>query len=264
MSIPHLLNPLQLPGSHPQRRRGKKPIIYLFSPTVIEATVKLSLVPTWSFSSVYPIVPVETSESGGDVVQWNVRTHMDGNLTELGTGLEISYLFWEADVILEQEVNKNSQTEHLIPADNSNSEQFNPASCNLSDENAVLLPSSNAASYLNSMLEILGLHTEARTSFITFWLPFLLRHKHIALRFLPQSMYSHAAPLSVDPKPDVVTRIFMLFTGVTDEDRLEWSLADLRANEDGAWWKDVVGIEEMRMKDEGLFRVLEWGGMEIY
>ncbi|KAJ6500664.1 hypothetical protein C8R45DRAFT_819640 [Mycena sanguinolenta] len=270
MDIRHLLNPLPLPGTgysstdRPHRKRGKKPIIYLFSPTVIEATVKLSLVPTWSFSSVYPIVPVETSESGGDVVQWNVRTHMNGNLTELGTGLETSYLFWEADVIPDGRVN-NSQTEPLVLPDNSDSEseQFHPASCKLSDENAVLLPTSNTAAYLNSVLEMLGLHTEARTSFITFWLPFFLRHKQIALRFLPQSMYSYAAPLTVDPKPDVVTRIFMLFTGVTDEDRPKWGVAERRAHEDGALWKDVVGVDEMRMKDEALFRVLEWGGMEI-
>jgi hypothetical protein len=68
-----------------------------------------------------------------------------------------------------------------------------------------------------------------------FWLPSFFLHKHIALRFLPQSMYSHAAPLSMDPQPDVVTRIFMLFTGVADEDRPKWPSADLRANEDGAW-----------------------------
>ncbi|KAF7359180.1 Ubiquitin-domain-containing protein [Mycena sanguinolenta] len=268
MSIRHLLNPLPLPGTsnpdRPRRKRGKKPVIYLFSPTVIEATVKLSLVPTWSFSSVYPTVPVETSESGGDVVEWNVRTHKDGSLTELGTGLATSYLFWEADVIPERQIN-SPQTKSLGLSNDPGSvnEQFNPASCNLSDENAVLLPSSTAAAYLNNVLEMLGLHTEARTSFITFWLPFFLRHKHIALRFLPQSMYSYAAPLTVNPKPDVVTRIFMLFTGVTDEDRPKWGLAEQRAGEDGALWKDVVGIDELCMKDETLFRVLEWGGMEI-
>jgi hypothetical protein len=76
-------------------------------------------------------------------------------------------------------------------------------------------------------------------------------------------MYSHAAPLSVDPKPDVVTRIFMIFTGVADEDRFKWVSANLRAREDVAWWKNAVGIEETRMKDQRLFRVLEWGGMEI-
>jgi hypothetical protein len=93
MSISHLLNPVP---SRPTRRRGKKPVIYLFSPKDIDVAVKLSLVPMWSFSSVYPIVPVET-QSGTETVEWNVRTRIDGTLTELGTGMEISYLFWEAE-----------------------------------------------------------------------------------------------------------------------------------------------------------------------
>ncbi|KAJ7348987.1 ubiquitin family protein [Mycena albidolilacea] len=226
--------PLQSPR-RPQRRRGKKPLIYLFSPHIIEATVKLSLVHTWTFSSVYPIFPVKMLPSGRQVVQI---------LVELGTGLEVSSLFWEANVVPEREVQHSQpdQPESSIPADDS--QWFNPASCSLSDENAVLLSTSNAASYLNSVLELLGLHTEARTSFVTFWLPSFFLHKHIALRFLPQSMHSHAAPLSMDPQPDVVTRIFMLFTGVADEDH-------------------VVSIEEDQILDERLFRVLEWGGMEI-
>ncbi|KAJ6546899.1 hypothetical protein B0H19DRAFT_954458 [Mycena capillaripes] len=256
MSIPYLLNPLPI---RPIRRRGKKPVIYLFSPEDINACVKLSLIPTWSFSSVYPVVPIETSQSGREAVEWNVRTQADGNLTELQTELEVSYLFWEAEARAESTLvpNLNVQFQRTTLTG-----LLNPASCNLSDVNAVLLTTSSAVPYLNTVLQILGLHTEARTSFITFWLPSFLRHKHIALRFLPQSMYRQAAPLSVDPEPDVVARIFMVFTGVADKDRSQWGSADLRA-QDVTYWKDVVGVEEMRMKDKRLFRILEWGGMEI-
>lgn len=95
MSIPYLLNP----PLQQRRRRGKKPVIYFFSPEIIDVSVKLSLVPAWSFSSVYPIVPVETSKSGRETVQWNIRTRVDGNLTEVDTGMEVSYLFWEAESV---------------------------------------------------------------------------------------------------------------------------------------------------------------------
>ncbi|KAJ7184427.1 hypothetical protein C8R46DRAFT_883529 [Mycena filopes] len=253
MSIPHLLNP------PPVRRRGKKPVIYLFAPEVIDVRVKLSLIPAWSFSSIYPIVPIETRQSGGEAVEWNVRTHVGGNLTELSTGLEVTYLFWEADVIIDRDVLQK----RAVSTPPESCTQFNPASCKLSAANTVLLSTPLAVSYLSNALKLLGLHTEARTSFITFWLPSFLRHKNIALRFLPQLMYGNAAPLDVDPKPDVITRIFMLFTGVGDEDLSQWGSAQLRACEDPAWWKDVVGIDETRMRDERLFRVLEWGGMEI-
>ncbi|KAJ7042122.1 hypothetical protein C8F04DRAFT_1028892 [Mycena alexandri] len=253
MNISHLLNPLPVRI----RRRGKKPVIYLFAPDIIDVSVKLSLIPAWSFSSIYPIVPIETSQSGRESVEWNVRTHLDGSLTEISTGMEVAYLFWEADVNLPPNVDQKYPT----PAESCT--QFDPASCKLSAANTVLLSTSLAVSYLNTALEMLGLHTEARTSFITFWLPSFLRHKNIALRFLPQLMYGNAAPLDVEPKPDITTRIFVLFTGVADDDLSKWGAAQLRACENPAWWKDVVGIDETQMTDKRLFRVLEWGGMEI-
>jgi hypothetical protein len=72
---------------------GKKPVIYLYSPSDIDVSVKLSLIPEWSFSAIYPVV---TTENHGQRLEWNVRTHQDGSLTEHNSGLDVSYLFWEA------------------------------------------------------------------------------------------------------------------------------------------------------------------------
>jgi hypothetical protein len=37
----------------------------------------------------------------------------------------------------------------------------------------------------------------------------------------------------------------------------------MQAEKDVAWWVDVVGVDLVRVGDETLFRVLEWGGMEV-
>lgn len=74
---------------------GGKPIIYLYSPTAIDASVKLRLIPEWQFSAVYPVVP--TKRDLGEQIEWNVSTHQDGSLTEKNTGLDVSYPFWEAE-----------------------------------------------------------------------------------------------------------------------------------------------------------------------
>ena len=97
-----------------------------------------------------------------------------------------------------------------------------------------------------------------------YWLPAILKHKYVALRFVPQASYERAAPLQVTPQPDVVTRVFMLFRGV-QEDKLglEWPHAQARAEDDVAWWKGVVGVDLEKANDTNLFRVLEWGGMEV-
>ena len=71
--------------------------------------------------------------------------------------------------------------------------------------------------------------------------------------------------MRVSPAPDVVTRIFMLFHGVAPGDLDLWSQAAARATaEDGAtFWTNVIGIDSARTSDRSLFRVLEWGGMEV-
>jgi len=71
--------------------------------------------------------------------------------------------------------------------------------------------------------------------------------------------------MRVSPAPDVVTRVFMLFRGVAADDLGLWEQAAARAiAEDGAtFWTQVVGVDLLRASDRGLFRVLEWGGMEV-
>ena len=96
-----------------------------------------------------------------------------------------------------------------------------------------------------------------------YWLPTILKHNHVALRFLPQSAYEQAAPLNILPVPDVITRIFMLFTGVDKELLPQWPQAQERACHSVDFWKDVVRVDCTRSLDESLFRVLEWGGMEV-
>lgn len=93
----------------------------------------------------------------------------------------------------------------------------------------------------------------------------LLKHTFVALRFVSQAAFERAAPLTVDPKPDVVTRVFMLWKGIdADEVGLEmWEEARQRAQEDPTRWNSVVGIDETKARDESLFRVLEWGGMDV-
>jgi hypothetical protein len=70
--------------------------------------------------------------------------------------------------------------------------------------------------------------------------------------------------MEIVPEPDVVTRVFMVFCGVGEKSAgKDWPKAVARAEEDVEWWQDVVGVELERALDQRLFRVLEWGGMEV-
>ena len=90
---------------------GGKPVIYLHSPNEIVASLKLSLVPEWEFSVIYPKVPIK--EQQGQHIEWTVRTQRDGSLVETSTGTEVAYLFWEAKLItFSNNVPKPSLTMH--------------------------------------------------------------------------------------------------------------------------------------------------------
>jgi hypothetical protein len=79
---------------------GGKPVIYLFSPKTLEAEVKVSLIAQWNICAVYPVVPIKPRTArSNEQVAWRVRTHSNGDLTELTTGLNVTYLFWEAQYV---------------------------------------------------------------------------------------------------------------------------------------------------------------------
>ncbi|KIO32154.1 hypothetical protein M407DRAFT_18959 [Tulasnella calospora MUT 4182] len=254
------------------RLRGAKPVIYLFPHTPLRAKVKLSLVPQWRFSAVYP-QPIKGSFKEGASSQsadWNVVAHPSGMMSVEGSPTEVAYIFWEAETESSNDLPDSppmsrsasplleARHETLRPRTG-----FVPGHTRCSPHDSVVLSVHDLPPYLEKALLALGLHTEARTSFITYWLPSFLKHEHLALRFVPQVDFEASAPLDIEPKPDVVTRVFMLFEGIPTDRLAEWEEARERSSADVEMWKGIVGVEDARQGDQNLFRVLEWGGMEV-
>ncbi|KAH9018121.1 hypothetical protein EDB84DRAFT_1276321, partial [Lactarius hengduanensis] len=241
-----------------------KPVIYLYPPSnLADVTVDLALAPSWRFSAVHP--PPQTTVPPGEPhtaqsLTWTVAAEPNGTLVDKTSGMEVSYLYWEA-IATPQPVTPGA-SRAATPI--TNIVTFDPARPSVNPGDSVLLPTSKVPGYLDVVLKALALHTEARTSFITYWLPDMLKHEYVALRFVAQDAYEQAAPMRIAPAPDVVTRVFMLFRGVPVGDLGLWEAASARAHADGArLWADVVGVDAARAADSGLFRVLEWGGMEV-
>ena len=69
--------------------------------------------------------------------------------------------------------------------------------------------------------------------------------------------------MNVAPLPNVVTRVFMLFRGVEEKDVAEWSEAHQRASDDISFWITIVGVDVEKALNKDLYRILEWGGMEV-
>jgi hypothetical protein len=122
------------------RQRGGKPVIYLFSPVELPSVdVALTLCNEWEYSAVYPLARINQSDEGESTINWNVATKKNGELVENSTGLELSYLFWEAETL------STSNPAPVIDDHNN----FRPAHAIVNSTNSVVLPFANFISYLN-------------------------------------------------------------------------------------------------------------------
>jgi hypothetical protein len=79
---------------------GRKPVIYLFTPQTVEARVSLHLVPSWSFSAIYPVSSIKSEEDGGQKITWDVVVKPDGTMKDKSSGSDVSYLYWEAKCVI--------------------------------------------------------------------------------------------------------------------------------------------------------------------
>ncbi|KAH9914627.1 uncharacterized protein BXZ73DRAFT_81603 [Epithele typhae] len=221
-------------------QKGAQPVIYLLPPylnPIPVVDVSVLLVPQWRFSQSYPLADTKLiADSGKERVAWSVSARHDGTLVELSSGLELPYLFWEAE------------PRHGVPSSPPPHPRrafvghFDPAAPTLDRTNAVCLP-------FAGLLPV----------FVTHLLPRLSKAPFVALRFLPRAAYDRAAELRVsEPAPDVVTRVFMLFRGVPEAE------VDARrgAMDGGIDWAEVVDVPH-EATDGGAFRVLEWGAMKV-
>ncbi|KAH9960130.1 hypothetical protein BC827DRAFT_1268364 [Russula dissimulans] len=152
------------------------------------------------FSAVYPSPQTTISlekHSTAQSLTWAVAAESDGTLVEKTSGAEISY--YTSSQLVTPDGSRVAS-----PVDDT--ETFDPSRPSVNPADSVVLPIGKVAGYLDAVLKTLALHTEARTSFITYasalpvllkykthqetywapryWLPDLLKHEYIALRFL--------------------------------------------------------------------------------
>ena len=96
-----ILCPTTPPLPAPKVRRSvKKPVIYLYPPSSLsDVTIELALTSSWRFSAVHP--PPRTTVPPGEPhtaqsLTWTVAAEPNGTLVDKTSGMEVSYLYWEA------------------------------------------------------------------------------------------------------------------------------------------------------------------------
>lgn len=145
---------------------------------------------------------------------WNVITKPDGDLINLDDNKEYAYLFWEGK-------------------SKSNDWDFSKG---------FIVKGEETRSFLQSKLSEMGLTPKEYNDFIVYWLPQMQSNKYNLIHFAEEE-YEKLAQLSINPKPDSILRVFMVYRPVNN----------------------FVKIEEQEIKpfNRKGFCVVEWGGTEI-
>ena len=180
-----------------------KPIIYIYPENDIDVEVKLGYKDLLTVS--YP-----KYENG-----WNVRALKDGTLIDKNTNRELYALYYESN----------------------NKVKFNI------QEDGFVIKGSDAASFLEEKLEILGLNSKEINEFIIYWLPILESNEYNYIRFASNEEINENMPLEVSPKPESVIRVLMTFKGLDKE-------------------IDVIPQQLTKVERKG-YSVVEWGGTII-
>lgn len=152
-----------------------------------------------------------------DDTGWVVKTSADGVLTD-STGRQYEYLYWEADL-------------NTVP-------DFSKGFC---------VRGEDSADFLEKALSDLGLTDTEANAFIMYWLPQLEENPYNVITFQTET-YENAAKLDVDPIPDTVVRVNMLFYGTDEYLEIES--------------QDLSEMNPSVSEREG-FVLVEWGGGKL-
>ena len=143
---------------------------------------------------------------------WIVTASPDGTLTDKN-GQTYNYLYWEGESGAQYDLSKG-----------------------------FCVKGEDTADFLEKALSDLGLTRREANEFIVYWLPLMEQNPYNIISFQTDA-YTESAKLGIDPAPDTLIRVFMVWQATDD-------FVDLPA-------QDLAAPERMG------FTVIEWGGTQI-
>ena len=145
---------------------------------------------------------------------WEVIAHPDGTLLNLDDNNEYSYLFWEG--ILDN--NRWDMTKGFVVA------------------------GKDTKDFLQDKLSFMGLTPKEYNEFIVFWLPKMQDNQYNLITFANEE-YEERVHLSIDPNPDSVLRVFMVYKPIPS--------------------KIDIPPQQLTTFTRTGFSVVDWGGTEV-
>lgn len=149
----------------------RKPVLYLYPEKTTDVAVSLNL-------KGHKIVAPYPAYNNG----WKITAEQDGTITNKATGRKHYCLFWETEGSpMVEQINKG-----------------------------FVVKGSESQAFLETKLAQLGLTDKEANEFIIYWLPQMEQQKYNAVYFAT-SEYETISQLFIEPKPDALIRIMMLW-----------------------------------------------------
>ncbi|MBL7918726.1 MAG: hypothetical protein JNJ40_00340 [Bacteroidia bacterium] len=180
-----------------------KPVIYVYGKQKENVSIKLDL--KGSFLFTYP------QYTNG----WSFTANPNGTI--LMNDKKYHYLFWDGKLTIETD--------------------------KLDLTTGFVIDKNNLVSFFEEKLKLMGLNSQEIEDYITYWCPRMSINEKNYIHFIFNDDYNKYASINVDPKPDQMFRVCML-----------WS----KANEN-----TLVKEQKIETFNRSGFTVVEWGGSEI-
>ncbi len=184
-----------------------KPVIYLYPQKTEKVSVNLNYDGNIFVS--YPSIDKNNN--------WNVIANPDSTLLNLADNKEYSYLFWEG--IPNTKINYDMSKGFLVKGE-------------------------DTAKFLQEKLKNIGLTPKEYNEFIVYWYPKMKDNKYNIIHFASKTEYDDHAKLTINPNPDSLLRVFMVYHATDNQDT------------------KVTPQSFIKFVRKG-FSVVEWGGTEI-
>ncbi len=109
-----------------------------------------------------------------------------------------------------------------------------------------ILKSHEIVSFLEKTLASFGMTTNEQADFITYWAPQMTSHNACVLHFITNSNCDQFAELKIQPTPDALNRIYVVWAPIDNVDDF-----------------DYIRPQNIQSINRLGFTVLEWGGIEL-
>ena len=182
-----------------------KPVIYVYPKQKQATSIQLNLKGEFTFT--YP------EYTNG----WNFTANPNGIIEVANKTYH--YLFWDGQLNIDfSKVNWNE---------------------------GFIIDKDNLITFFEEKLTLMGLNSKEIDDYITYWCPRMISNKKNYIHFMFNEAYNNYASITINPKPDNLFRVCMLWSNATTNKQIP------------------ITEQKIESVKRSGFTVIEWGGMEV-